>query len=255
MNASYISTPYTSDTIIDNPSLYLCEYVSSPNRMIETEHSLNWKIQRKKSQKSFKYLNPPLCLPSNPTIGANSPSTSLSIVNNTASILHHTAGLVKQRITAVLKYQGSYISHLIIDKLAYFLNPSLIIGLIHVILNIFLVFVIIYSVSHIVYFAKIDISYKIKLAREEAIAIMDEASRLYKLNQCDPSTRVPGMEKQCREWKCKMENGLSGLKYTKILVEMLGEALDGFVGRVRLRNVGVIVGFMVIYLIFRRSNK
>lgn len=221
--------------------------------MIETVQSTNWKLQKKTTQKSFKYLEKeldkgtekPLCLP----IPRKIDQSTISCIprktdQSTISYIGTTLCIPKKEY-----------SLLILKLLFSFLNPSFLIGLIHLLLNIFLFIIIIYSISHIIYFAKIDISYKIKLAREEAFALIEESTRLYNLNRCDPSTRVPGMERQCREWKCQMENGLSGLKYTRMVVEMLGEALDGFIGKVKMRNIGVIIGFMVIYLIFRSKSK
>ncbi|ELA41025.1 uncharacterized protein VICG_01907 [Vittaforma corneae ATCC 50505] len=138
--------------------------------------------------------------------------------------------------------------------LSDFLNPALIIGALHVIMNLFLISVLVYSVCYILYFAKMDISYKIGIKQAEARAIVEEAKRMYKINKCDPTTRVPALEAQCGKWECIIKSGFSGIKYTRIVAELFADVVDGFVGRFKLRNLIVIMVFVATTLIFRRKS-
>lgn len=132
------------------------------------------------------------------------------------------------------------------------INASSIIGLMHVLLNAFIVSALIYTIGHLLYFARIDISYKIAQRREEARVVVDEAKRLYVLNRCDPTTRVPAMESQCGQWEYLIKNGLSGIKYMRIMAEMFADILDGFVGKFSIKSLSVIVAMTAVYLVFRR---
>lgn len=131
-------------------------------------------------------------------------------------------------------------------------SASSVIGLMHVFLNAFMVGALIYSVGNLLYFARIDVSYKIAQKKEEARVIVDEAKRLYVLNRCDPTTRVPAMESQCGQWECLIRDGFSGIKYMRIIAEMFADILDGFVGKFSIKSLAVIVLMTVVYLVFRR---
>lgn len=133
-----------------------------------------------------------------------------------------------------------------------FFDPSMIIGCVHAILNAFILCVMLYTVSYALYFMTVDILYKINSKKAEARVLMSEARRLYILNRCDPSTRVPALEQQCAEWDCVSRNGLSGIKYTRIAVEMCADVLDGFVSKFSLKSCSMILGFLVVYLLLRR---
>lgn len=131
-------------------------------------------------------------------------------------------------------------------------SASSVIGCMHVLLNAFIIGALIYSIAHLLYFARIDISYKIAQKKEEVRVAVDEAKRLYVLNRCDPTTRVPAMESQCGQWECLIGNGLSGIRYMRIVAEMFADILDGFVGKFSIKSLAVIVVMVAVYLVFRR---
>jgi len=137
-------------------------------------------------------------------------------------------------------------------RLVRYLNPAFVIGIIHTVANAFILIVLMYLISHFLYFVAVDIYFKINTKREETKAVIKEASRLYQINKCDPTTRVPALEKQCHDWDNTMKRGLSGIKYTKICLETLGDMADGFVSRFSLRSSFVLLGVLSVYLILRR---
>lgn len=130
--------------------------------------------------------------------------------------------------------------------------PALIIGYIHTLLNAFVLFAIVYVLGHLLYFITSDIIYKIQAGKEEARALISESARLYKINRCDPTTRVPALEAQCGEWDHIVRNGLSGIKYTKIVLETCADVIDGFLTKFSLRSYAVIFLLFISYLLFRR---
>lgn len=137
----------------------------------------------------------------------------------------------------------------------HYLDPALLIGVMHVVMNFFLVSVVIYSVGYVLYFARMDIMYKLGMKRAEVRAQIEDAKRLYALNKCSPGTRVPAMETQCEQWGCIIDSGLSGVKYMRIVAELVAEVVDGFVERFRIRNLAVILVFFCTVFYFGRRVK
>jgi len=132
------------------------------------------------------------------------------------------------------------------------LSPSVIIGYMHVVLNGCVISLLLYSLFYLIYFARIDIKYKISQSKEEARVLIDEAKRLYVLNRCDPSTRVPGMDNMCGQWDVLIRSGLSGVRYMRIVAEMFADVLDGFVAKFSYKSLATILVMTGVYLVFRR---
>lgn len=128
------------------------------------------------------------------------------------------------------------------------------ISMLHFILNLFIVSVIILFVGYFAFCTGRDISYKVSLKKSEAKILMEEAKNLYFLNKCDPTTRVPALQQQCDQWDHMTKYGFSSIKYTKIVVEMFADVLDGFVSKFKVKSLAVIVTFMSVYLLFRRRS-
>ncbi|KAM0680213.1 hypothetical protein GINT2_001597 [Glugoides intestinalis] len=211
---------------------------------MDIEQNVKWHMRARKGKRSCAYLNTQqdtqLCLPSSRIEPLQAYLKKIDF-DKEIDMAKKICLPEKRR----LKFNYANITSLF--------NPSSIIAILHVFLNFFLVSVIVYSVCYVVYFAKIDISYKIGMKTEEARARIEEAKRLYSLNKCDPTTRVPALELQCGQWDCLIKRGLSGIKYTRIVAELLADIADGFVGRFKLRNLAVICFFVFICLIFRRK--
>lgn len=134
------------------------------------------------------------------------------------------------------------------------ISPAAIIGAIHILLNLFVVTVFIFCLGYILLCAVRDISYKISVKRAETKLLIEEARRLFILNRCDPTTRVPALQQQCDKWDHMSKNGFHSIKYTKIVVEMFADVLDGFVSKFKFKTVTVLVIFMSVYLILRKRS-
>ena len=180
---------------------------------------------------------------------ANIRQNSLDISNTEQSLvnINQSKTNIKQN-----KVENPYNFKIIFLSILKYFNPSLIIGLIHVILNLIILFAFIYLIGSVLYFCTVDIHYKINSKKEETRVLIEEAKRLYILNRCDPSTRVPALEQMCGEWDCLIRNGMSGIKYTRIAIEMLGDIIDGFISKFSIKSILFVFSFLVIYLIFKR---
>lgn len=133
-------------------------------------------------------------------------------------------------------------------------NPALYIVSLHLFLNFFIVAVLIFTISYILLCAGRDISYKISLKKSETLTLIEEAKKLYILNKCDPTTRVPALQLQCDQWDHLIRHGFYSIKYTKIVIEMFADVLDGFVAKFKFKSLAVIITFMCVYLTFRRKH-
>ena len=140
------------------------------------------------------------------------------------------------------------------NPLKFIPNPIVIITRLHIFLNFFIVSVFIFLICYILFCASRDISYGISLKRAETRSLIEEARKLYVLNKCDPTTRVPALQLQCDQWEHLVKSGFYSIKYTKIVVEMLADVLDGFVSKFKFKSLAVIVTFMCYYLLFKRKS-
>ncbi len=127
-----------------------------------------------------------------------------------------------------------------------------VIGIIHVILNSIILLSTVYVVTFLLYFITIDILYNIGLRKEELRGNIREATRLYSLNRCDPKTRVPALEKQCGEWECMMKNGMKGINYTKIVIEVCAALVDSFIAKFSIKSCFVVFSFFILYFLFKK---
>lgn len=93
--------------------------------------------------------------------------------------------------------------------------------------------------------------HKIRDRRFELEKIIEDAKMNYKINLCDPSTRVPALENVCNKWECTIKNGNGSIKYTTVFFEVFGEVIDGFVGKFSLRSSAIVGIFLIIFLKFR----
>ncbi|KAI5154326.1 hypothetical protein ENBRE01_3350 [Enteropsectra breve] len=236
------------------------------NTQMEVIENITWKINREqKPKQESKYLkvmlqeldeenkskkrDKMLCLPE-----PKSNTQENIIVSRT---IEKNSSVAKHRFSDCVEFIGSYVRKSNAgDRLRSLLSrmsPKLIIGTMHIFLN----FIFIASISYILFsmllFVKKDVIFKIGVSEENAKALMTEAKRLYEINKCDIATRVPAMEGKCGEWDHMMRNGMNSIKYTKIVVEMCAEAMDGFFAKISIRSIVCVCVLMVLFLIFRRK--
>jgi hypothetical protein len=222
---------------------------------VDVEEDVKWTLKPRKVKRKCEYLNDnreePFGLQDDGInennkliIRLNSEMTSTNLnckkicIPNQPTIKSHLIGF-KHKITSFI----------------WKIDPSLVIFYLHAFLNLFLISVFILLVSYLLLCTAKDISYKISVKKLETKFLMEEAKKLYFLNKCDPTTRVPAMENQCNQWDHLTRHGFNGIKYTKIIFEMLADVLDGFVSKFKLKSLAVIVTFMGVYLVLNRNRK
>lgn len=187
------------------------------------------------------------------------PNAQLLLLPHTAaSVSEDTSGIIaknQEPECAVVPLHTStqtlsrYIS---MPRISIAFSPAMLIGIVHVVLNVFMLLAMLYCLFYFLYFVTLDIRYKLVTRRQEARAAMKEAAWLYKINRCDPTTRVPALESKCNEWDSMTRNGLSSIKYARIALEVLAETLDGFMVSFSWKSITLLLAFMVFYLVFKR---
>lgn len=227
---------------------------------LHRDEQIKWRnLHKRKTKQHCEYLE------SQTKRRENKPNTTEqdSVLNTTEqdSVLNTNSKLLPIKLADSIepnnkikqaKLLPSLVQHIRMPNISISVNPALLIGLVHLIINLFILFVLIYTFSYFLYFASRDVRHKLNTRRERATAHIREAEHAYVINRCDPTTRVPALEKQCAEWQAVMKNGLTGIKYTRIAVEVLADAADGFVSSFSWRSMLFIAVFMVLYLIFKK---
>lgn len=135
-----------------------------------------------------------------------------------------------------------------------FVNPLILIDYLNFVFQLILSCTFLYVLISLLLFVKNDIQLKIKDRRKSLEQLIGETKRNYVLNRCDPRTRVPAMEGQCNSWEVIMNRKIDSVEVTKIVIEVLAEAVDVFSSRLSIRTCLKMAGFLVLYLIFRNKK-
>ncbi|ORD94275.1 hypothetical protein ECANGB1_928 [Enterospora canceri] len=222
------------------------------------EVKFNWKKRGKSEEKSEFLTNKQRPLP----LPAPDEAVERDNISNTVEMSEITSNSKPKKFTAMTKISSKMQKYCTAPvKYTYgaikrtqnmLSQPMLLIGYIHVLLNLFITASFIYIIGFLIYFLKIDVLYRINEKREIMRGVIQNAKEKYQINRCDPSTRVPALQKQCGEWDNIIRNGFSALNYTKIVVELLAGAIDGFVSKITYKTLVTIGFMMVFYLKYRR---
>ncbi|UYI27883.1 di-sulfide bridge nucleocytoplasmic transport domain-containing protein [Encephalitozoon cuniculi] len=133
--------------------------------------------------------------------------------------------------------------------------PVVLIGYLHLLLNSVVIGFICYVVVYVLVGLQRDIGYKMISRRAQIQHQIEEAKTSYRINKCDPATRVPAIEELCSKWECVIKNGYRSVGYTRIIAEVFGDVMDGFVRKFSVRSSLTIGFFFVLFLVFRRAAK
>eukprot|EP00866_Antonospora_locustae_P001262 jgi/Antlo1/1262/2408 len=132
--------------------------------------------------------------------------------------------------------------------------PYMGIGYLHFVLNFVVVFLLVYASVALALFIRSDIRSRIDERKTILKNLIEESRKNYEMNRCDPRTRVPAMSGKCAEWEATMNRSLSSVELTKIVVEVFGEACDGFVEKASVKSCFICAVFFVLFLLFRNSR-
>lgn len=133
--------------------------------------------------------------------------------------------------------------------------PMTVIGYLHLVLNFVVIGFVCYVIMYVLIGLERDIRYKIINRRTQIQHQIEEAKAFYKVNKCDPATRVPAIEDLCNKWECVIKNGYWSIGYTRIIAEVFGDFMDGFIRKFSIRSSLTIGFFFVLFLMFRRASK
>lgn len=134
------------------------------------------------------------------------------------------------------------------------LLPYVTISYLHLFLNVVVIFLLIYGSVSMALFLRNDIHSKISERRTFLKNLIETSKKNYELNKCHPSTRVPAIDKKCTEWEIIMNKKMSSVELTRIVVEVFGEACDGFINKISVKSCVVCGIFFTVFLLFRNSR-
>jgi hypothetical protein len=132
--------------------------------------------------------------------------------------------------------------------------PAIIIGMLHVVLNLVVTTAICYSTAYLAYSMQRDINHRIRDRKIQIEQEVAEARASYAVNRCDPKTRAPALETVCNEWECIIRNGHGSVGYTRIIADVLADVVDSFIRRFSIRSSLVLGFFLALFLLFRKRR-
>lgn len=130
----------------------------------------------------------------------------------------------------------------------------ILISYLHLLINCIITCLFIYIIFSLLFFIKRDINTKIIERKLHIKNLSEEGEYNYRINKCDPRTRVPALNLKCTEWEVMMNRKIDSVEVTRIVLEVLGESLDGFVKRFSLKSCLIGGMFFIIFLMFRNSR-
>jgi len=135
--------------------------------------------------------------------------------------------------------------------------PAVLIRYLHLVLNAVMIGFICYAVVYVFVSLQRDIRYKVSNRKMHIKKEVEDARASYEINRCHPDTRVPAIEELCNRWECTIKNGNGSVGYTRIIAEVFGDVLDGFVRKFSMKSSLIMGFFFFVFLTFggRRVKK
>ncbi|CAO3608737.1 unnamed protein product [Cunninghamella blakesleeana] len=121
-------------------------------------------------------------------------------------------------------------------------------GLIRVGFQLALFTILLYIGLQFVFTLRADVKSKLLIYESESLERYFICNQEYDRNRCHPSTRLPAMEEECRQWQqCLYTPAWVGK--TKVLAETFAEIINGFVDTISLKAI-MVLGVIIILLSF-----
>ncbi|KAI9305933.1 Di-sulfide bridge nucleocytoplasmic transport domain-containing protein [Cunninghamella echinulata] len=121
-------------------------------------------------------------------------------------------------------------------------------GLIRVGFQLALFSILLYVGLQFVFALNEDVKSKMTIYESESLERYFICSQEYDRNRCHPSTRLPAMEEECRQWQqCLYTPAWVGK--TKVLAETFAEIINGFIDTISLKAI-IVLGIIIILLSF-----
>lgn len=116
-------------------------------------------------------------------------------------------------------------------------GPYILLGYLQFAFNLFLVLLGLYLLISFVIMLRGDISDRTKEVSMELHQSILHCSEAYMANRCAPETRVPAMDRSCREWEHCMNRNPKVVGVARVGAETLAEVVNGFVETVSWRTM------------------
>jgi hypothetical protein len=107
--------------------------------------------------------------------------------------------------------------------------PHLLMGYLQLTFNLIVVIYVSYLGYRFVESVHWDVERKVEEYSLEIVGEMAVCARHYRENRCDPSTRVPAVDKACRGWETCMNRDPSVVSRTRVSAETLAGIINSFV--------------------------
>jgi hypothetical protein len=92
-----------------------------------------------------------------------------------------------------------------------------------------------------------DFSLKYSHLLSSKLLEQDSCAQQYAINRCLPTTRVPALDKVCKEWEVCMNSPLEVSRW-RVLAECMAEVIEGFVGNVSYKSI-VLISLLLLHLL------
>lgn len=202
---------------------------------MDVEHEFNWKCSSKQRTPKCSHLSP-----------LKKRKIDVSIAGEDHTQIVKLSSIGRKAVLKRIRWPStSSIGQL----------PMVAIGYLHLALNLVMIGFVCYIVLYMLIGLQRDIRYKITNRRTQIKHQIEEAREAYRINRCDPATRVPAIEELCNKWECVIKNGYGSVGYTRIIAEVFGDVIDGFVRKFSVRSSLTIGFFFILFLMFRRAAK
>ncbi|KAF8580823.1 hypothetical protein K439DRAFT_279567 [Ramaria rubella] len=155
--------------------------------------------------------------------------------------------------TTTLSHNHQYMFWIDSSGLSHPQTPFVLLGYLQFFFTLSLVFSFLCILAALLYSVNQDFQQKINESKFESLYEIHTCAKLYSDNFCanGPS---PIVIPQCHEWQACMERDASVVWRTKILAELMGEAINGFVEPMTWRTMIFISSMLVMTVILIRPS-
>ncbi|CAO3652962.1 unnamed protein product [Cunninghamella echinulata] len=196
---------------------------------------------------------------------SSSSSSSSSKDTSTSNISTPTITTTTTTTATTVPYHDHDPSHSIsLNDYIYHRTLSItIITYIQLIFRIIILSILLYIVFHLIWTIQEDFQIKAHDYTNTLIQEIQSCAQQYKINLCDPETRVPALEKKCEYWLTCMNRIPHSITRTKVSAETIAEIINSFVEPISYKAmffflilvVGSFVVSNITFGLFRKSSE
>ncbi|CAO3650390.1 unnamed protein product [Cunninghamella blakesleeana] len=201
-----------------------------------------------------------------------------SIVKKNHPSIYHTTTSATTTNTNTIKYPNTFLSnHLQLQQQQHYNNDSslfnnyiyhrslsyTIITYIQLLFRVTILSIILYVVFQLIWTIREDFQIKANDYTNALIQEIQSCAQQYKINLCDPETRVPALEKKCEYWLLCMNRMPHSVTRVRVSAETIAEIINSFVEPISYKAMFffslLVIGSFVIsnitFRLFPKSNE